>query len=308
MTSIDHITVCICTYKRPRLLAQLLDAVIAQETAGLFTFSAVVVDNDENRSAQETVSAIQAASSVTIEYHVEPRKNISHARNMTLDKAEGTLVAFIDDDGVPVDRWLLEMYRTLEEFNADGVLGSMPPRFEEPPPAWIAKHRVYFWIHERPVSGIILPAGNTGNALVKRAVLRDVRFSPAFGLSGGEDSLFFRRLVGAGCVLVTCSGGVVYDVIPPDRCRLAYILKRNLLNGRITVRYSRALSKPRTFHCWWFLKALIAIQVYYTLLPFSIVLGRGAIAVCLIKLAYFFGVLAEYTHLGVLTGRADLDT
>src|SRR5664280_1724691 len=51
-----HISVCICTYKRPWLLKRLLGEIGKQETGGLFSYSIVVADNDALRSAEATVS------------------------------------------------------------------------------------------------------------------------------------------------------------------------------------------------------------------------------------------------------------
>ena len=44
---VQHVSVCICTYKRPVLLKRLLEGLGEQDTSGLFTFSIVVVDNDQ---------------------------------------------------------------------------------------------------------------------------------------------------------------------------------------------------------------------------------------------------------------------
>src|SRR5207245_10546140 len=41
-----HITVCVCTYKRPHYLKRLLGELGNQDTSGLFTYSIVVADND----------------------------------------------------------------------------------------------------------------------------------------------------------------------------------------------------------------------------------------------------------------------
>jgi len=49
---IPHITVCICTFKRPELLGQILESVAKQETNGLFTYSVVISDNDRAESAR----------------------------------------------------------------------------------------------------------------------------------------------------------------------------------------------------------------------------------------------------------------
>ena len=50
-----HISVCICTYKRPQLLKRLLGELQVLETGGLFTFSIVVADNDQGDSAKGVV-------------------------------------------------------------------------------------------------------------------------------------------------------------------------------------------------------------------------------------------------------------
>ena len=54
MTSIqnNHISICICTYKRPHLLEKLLKKLQYQKTNDLFTYSIIVVDNDKNKSAK----------------------------------------------------------------------------------------------------------------------------------------------------------------------------------------------------------------------------------------------------------------
>ena len=52
-----HISVCICTFKRPELLTRLLERLENQRTDGLFTYSVVVADNDPAQSARQAVAA-----------------------------------------------------------------------------------------------------------------------------------------------------------------------------------------------------------------------------------------------------------
>src|SRR5262245_27999164 len=54
-----HISVCVCTFKRPALVADLLRALLRQATEAKFTYSIVVVDNDFQGSARETVGRFQ---------------------------------------------------------------------------------------------------------------------------------------------------------------------------------------------------------------------------------------------------------
>ena len=93
-----HISVCICTFKRPELLLKLLDRLSSQQTAGLFTYSAVVADNDSAQSAQRVVAEFNSNCQMQVTYCVESQQNIALARNKALQYAQGDLIAFIDDD------------------------------------------------------------------------------------------------------------------------------------------------------------------------------------------------------------------
>ena len=88
-SSKPHVCVCICTYKRRELLSRLLDKLQAQETDGRFTFSAVVADNDVERSAESLVAEFRASSQLEIVYCSEPRKNIALVRNKAIAHARG---------------------------------------------------------------------------------------------------------------------------------------------------------------------------------------------------------------------------
>ncbi len=101
MIGIDQISVCICTYKRPDLLRRLLERLDEQKTAGLFDYSAVIVDNDKSESARETAELYARQLRMSISYHVEPEQNIALARNRAIENASGDYVALIDDDEFP---------------------------------------------------------------------------------------------------------------------------------------------------------------------------------------------------------------
>ena len=80
-STLDHVTVCVCTYKRQEGLGRLLEAIGKQQTGGRFTYSVVVVDNDRAESARAAVQSFAAASKQPVNYFCEPRQNISLARN-----------------------------------------------------------------------------------------------------------------------------------------------------------------------------------------------------------------------------------
>jgi glycosyltransferase involved in cell wall biosynthesis len=108
----DRISVCICTFRRPDMLARLLDALAEQRVDSSFSFDIVVVDNDSERSAESTVRSFQLRRNIETLYDCEPVRNISMTRNRAIRNAAGNLIAFIDDDEAPVQGWLAELHRS----------------------------------------------------------------------------------------------------------------------------------------------------------------------------------------------------
>ena len=111
--TVPEVSVCIITFKRARMLAALLEELARQESDGLFRISIVVVDNDREESARETVAAAARTLLIPLSYDVETDQNLSLARNRSVRNATGEYVAFIDDDEVPAPRWLVTLYQML---------------------------------------------------------------------------------------------------------------------------------------------------------------------------------------------------
>lgn len=287
----DHITVCICTFRRPELLKKLLEKLGSQKTEGLFTFSITVVDNDSAQSARDTVVAF-FGTGVDIEYHCEPQQNIALARNRALHNADGNYVALIDDDEYPVDSWLLELFKSSKELEADGLQGPVVPVYEEGAPPWVIRGKLY----ERPIypRGTILSwkQGMTGNLFLKKRALdnTEMHFDPDYG-SGGEDLDFFRRMISRGFVFKFCPDAVVYEFVPRIRWNRSFLLKRALLRGKV------ATVRP-AFRMQSIFKSVAAVAVYSCLLPFSILAGKHVFMKYLIR---------EFDHIGKLLAFCGLD-
>jgi len=98
ISQVPHISVCICTFQRPEYLCRTLKALNAQETGNLFTYSVVVVDNDAEASAKNTVSEFTSLGGHPVTFVVEPQKNIACARNASVLHSYGDYIAFVDDD------------------------------------------------------------------------------------------------------------------------------------------------------------------------------------------------------------------
>ncbi len=297
MVQKHHIVVCICTYKRPELLRQLLTKIEAQQSNGLFDYSAVIVDNDKLQSASQTVSTYASQSQIRISYYVEPEQNIALARNKAIRNATGDFIALIDDDEYPENKWLLNLYNAINHYQSDGILGPVLPYFEKEPPRWVLKGRFF----ERPAhsSGHILPWINTrtGNVLLKKAIFKTGQkwFDPAYG-SGGEDRDFFRRMIEAGHVFVWSNEAPVFEIVPPIRWDKKIMIKRALLRGKMARKSSKA--KPLSL-----LSSVAAIFIYSCCLPLFFLLGQHIFMKYLIKDCDHLGKVAAFLGIELVTEK-----
>jgi succinoglycan biosynthesis protein ExoM len=293
----DHISVCICTFRRNQMLERLLRKLTLQATDNLFDFSIVVVDNDARCPASETVSRLKDELGVDIMYDVEPVQTIPAARNHALRLAQGNYIGIIDDDEFPPAHWLITMYKAIQTFEVDGALGPVHPFFEKEPPVWLVKSRLC----ERPVhrTGTLLnwEETRTGNVLLKKEVFD--KHGLCFDLkckTSGSDREFFREAMQAGCRFIAVEEAPVYEIVPPERQTRHYYLKRALLQASNEQRFRapelHGLSKVTVP-----MKAIVALLVYTLMLPLCVFVGSHAVMKYAEKAAYHLSWL--FAMLGI---------
>jgi succinoglycan biosynthesis protein ExoM len=285
-----HISVCICTFRRPDLLTRLLQALGCQKTTGLFTYSIVVADNDASQSGKEVVSQFAMKCPIQLTYCVEPEQNIALARNMALANAKGDFIAFIDDDEFPAEDWLSSLFQTCEKHAVAGVLGPVIPYFEKRPPAWVERGGFY----DRPTHPtgfkIDWTEGRTGNLLFRREILNKTGpvFLPEFG-GGGEDRNFFKRMTNCGRVFIWCNEAVAYELVRPNRWSRKFMLRRALLRGKMALNRNAGMADLA--------KSLAAIVGYTLALPVLLVMGQHFFMKYLIKICDHAGKLLAFVGL-----------
>jgi glycosyltransferase involved in cell wall biosynthesis len=279
-----HISVCICTYKRPQLLLRTLESLCRQQTGGLFTYSVVVADNDKDETGRAPVAAVASHSSISLKYCVEPRQNIAMARNKAVENATGDFIAFIDDDEFPVGQWLQTLFKTICAYGVDGVLGPVNPHFDDGAPQWVIRGGFY----DRPIhsTGMSLPwiKCRTGNVLLKRELFAadDLPFNP--DCLSGEDQDFFRRKIEEGHTFIWCHEAPVFEVVPASRWRRGFLMRRALFRGVFAQR-------NHGFQALRVLQALICAPAYAVILPVALLFGQARFMACAFKLSYHTGRL-----------------
>jgi len=224
------VRIAVLTYKRPDDIEAALPRLAAQaEPVGA---DIVVVDNDPDGSARAFVETFAQTSAVSVRYENETTPGISAARNRALATADGVdLLVFIDDDERPSERWLAQLLQTWQQHRSAAVVGPVISEYEVQPDAWVRSGR--FFDRRRLPTGTVLDVAATNNLLLDLHQVRamDLTFDPAFGITGGGDTMFTRTLHRRGGVLIWCDEAVVVDVVPAARVTRDWVLKRAFRSG-----------------------------------------------------------------------------
>jgi glycosyltransferase involved in cell wall biosynthesis len=291
------VSVCICTFRRPEMLATLLEALRSQDTRGELTYSVVVADNDAEETARAVVEEFRNGWPVETVYCVEARQNIALARNKAVEHASGEFIAFLDDDEFPQPDWLHRMWTACRTLETAGVLGPIRPHFAEVPPSWIIKGRLC----ERPEHRTGRPMDweecRTGNVLLRRRVLEDLQppFNPEFP-NGGEDKDFFLRAMQQGHVFAWCNEGVVYEAVPPARWSRRVILRRALLRGKNILKHREGRARA-------LLTSVVAVPAYMLILLPSLLVGQHSFMRTSVRLCDHLGRLLAFAGINPVTER-----
>ncbi|WP_237558560.1 glycosyltransferase family 2 protein [Cellulomonas carbonis] len=231
------VTVAVLTYRRPEDLTAVLPQLLDQLPDALA--EVLVVDNDPDASGRPTVLAVPDAR---VRYVHEPVPGIAAARNRALAESSADVLVFIDDDERPSPGWLDALLRVHAAEGSAAVVGPVVSEFEVEPEPWIRDGG--FFERRRPPTGAVVEAAATNNLLLDMRVVRrlGLTFDERFGLTGGSDTLFTRRLTRAGERIVWCAEAPVVDVVPRQRLTRRWVLQKALRSGNSWSRTSLELA------------------------------------------------------------------
>ncbi len=233
---------CICTFRRPEGLRQLLQTLLSiKGTKGL---EIVVADNDPAGDGLAVCTEL-AKGNYPFPLHRVPyadQSGISAARNAACLKAltlSPDRIAFLDDDEWPEPQWLTELLRVQHDCNADVVGGPTRPVFPEGTELALTQNPYYGADMALPdETQCQLQAG--GNFLIKADALASLApefFNHAFAHSGGEDLAFFTQLHLRGYTMAWAANAIVHEPVPTARLQEGWIRQRvvNIHNSRVRV-------------------------------------------------------------------------
>lgn len=234
------VVIGIPTYRRPLLLARLLDS-LAPEIDGQDVLI-VVGDNEAGTRAAEVVrdSGLDAVC-VPV-----PRPGISEVRNelvrtATRERPDWRHLIMLDDDGLVTPGWFAHLMAGVDRFGADvtagPVLGELPAGA-----SLLARNSVYAGRRRHP-SGPVAMLNGAQNICVSRAVvdaIGDPWFPVHLGSAGGEDHFFFREVLDQGGTLAWCDEAAVTEPTPASRLATGVILRRAFNSNVVAAQTDRA--------------------------------------------------------------------
>ncbi|MGH7856885.1 MAG: glycosyltransferase family 2 protein, partial [Candidatus Binatia bacterium] len=291
-TTGPDVSVCIVTYRRPEALSRLLDHLNRVRGLDGMVREIIVVDNDSALTAHETVEAFRGRLPRLL-YDREPRRNIAHARNRAISRARGDWIAFIDDDEVPDEDWLLAYGTMRSKSPADGYFGPVWARTESPCPDWLDP-RLFLDRMTFP-DGAVVDATwtRTANAFVRRSLFATHRFDPAFGITGGSDVELFTRMCESGVRFLFCERAETFEYFPASRLSVRWLLQRSYRGGWVAGRLSRRGRPgvlPRLFRVG---RGFAKAGVFVAMLPLEALDGRRRVVYRLRLLAHQLGNVWE---------------
>jgi succinoglycan biosynthesis protein ExoM len=238
------VAVGLCTYRRLKSLERALQQVHRACTSWGSMVHLIVVDNDGTDPAvRETVCGFAGRDGLTVHFEVEPRPGIASARNAVFAKADELgirYLAMLDDDEWPDACWLTELLSTCQRTGAVVVGGPVKPHFAQADGH--LERLARFWSVEPHLLDGKPFVFCTCNFLIDLQAIRSEPrplFDAEFGLSGGEDVVFFRRLFYRGYPMAWCAQALVHEEVPHDRASLAWLRRRRFVGGINAVRWER---------------------------------------------------------------------
>lgn len=299
----NNITVAVLTYRRQELLTRCLEALVKQETYGKFEFSILVVDNDRDESAKETVEFFSDSSEIKIKYICEKKKNIATARNRAIKETDDPILAFIDDDEYADKEWLSILFEYYNKNSVDLVNG----------PVHLANDEIEDLYTKSYYRGLGYKDGErdydvmcTNNCLfnLSKAKTLGIEFREDFGLSGGEDQVFFEEYIEKGALRVWAAKAKVFENFPEQRRSFAWQTKRHFRYGNSHMRMLKMKKSRKEVFLFFIFRLRLLLRetffyCFYATFPqffktksrdylFSIFFSWGVIA------AYFGHISYEY--------------
>jgi glycosyltransferase involved in cell wall biosynthesis len=231
------ISIVVCTYNRASRLGLALKSLAALD-APTVEREVLVVDNRSTDGTRALVEGLIEKGHSVVRYLYEPRPGKSYALNTGIEHAQGTIIAFTDDDCVVDCQWLTAIR---DEYALDSDLAVVGGRVElyDPRdlPVTIRTSRERSVISAIGFEPCDVPIIGCNVAYTRRALKEIGTLDPNLGIGGrsqvvAEDMDLLYRACKKGLKVVYSPTPVVYHNHGRQSAADMRIINRNYARGR----------------------------------------------------------------------------
>lgn len=234
----NNILICIATYKRTEYLNILLKSIYESDDIKEIGCDILVVDNDKEETGKKIVEKYK-----NINYIVEYNPGIVNVRNRCISYAyeyKYDYLAFLDDDEFVQNEWLKNLLITMDEYEADIVVGRAIVLPNNNTPNWIKSCLK----RKKNINktGYRLNTCASNNTLIRMESIKktNLKFDINYNTTGGEDTKFFMELNKLDKKIIFCGESIVYEHSRKERETFSYYRKKHFMLG---ANYNRILKE-----------------------------------------------------------------
>ncbi|MCT7955974.1 hormogonium polysaccharide biosynthesis glycosyltransferase HpsE [Laspinema palackyanum] len=149
--SLFNLTVAIPTYNGAPRLPQVLEALRHQINPEKIRWEVIIIDNNSSDETAQVIKDYQSnwPEDFPLTYYFEGQQGLAFARERAIQEANGTYVAFLDDDNIPAPDWIAAAHEFGKTHPKSGAFsGQIHGEFEVEPPENFKKIAAFLAIRE----------------------------------------------------------------------------------------------------------------------------------------------------------------
>jgi len=254
-------SIIIPTYNRPKLLEELLNSLIVQQFNPDFFEILIIDNNSKNNVSQLIQDFIREHPKFDIKYFKETRQGEQYAWNKGIEKAQGKLLIFVDDDTTFHQDYFTTLEKDFSEnLNHIAGGGKVAPVFEYQKPAWINKYVMPYFAEINLRERSQFPKNKypfASNMLVSKDIFKKIGTFDTELMSdkktippGSFERDLFKRIRNEGYPVYYFHDLVVWHYIPQEKINKNYVKDKAIETGKTL----RDIYKNKSV--WWYLYAL----------------------------------------------------
>lgn len=230
------ISVIIPTYNRAQYIGLTIESFLQQTYPKEF-IEILICDNHSTDHTKEVIAkTIKANKGYNIRYLYEERQGVHYTRNTAAKQAVGDILYFTDDDMIADSSMLERLIDVFDKYdNIGAVTGKVIPKWEQTPPAWVAKYLCNQWLSlidknmELCITKYDLGVYSCHEAIRRDIFMRTGGFHPentAGEWVGDGETGFNMEVQAMGYCFAYVGNAVTEHIIPLARMTQSYLNKR----------------------------------------------------------------------------------